>query len=148
MSGRYILVITLLLAALVAPVLAEDVGRYSYIVVEDVRINLVNDRATIEVDYSIDEGIRFLVMLLGKNDMKIKLEHILNFDNARFREAELDHAVLVIDEASYDYGDGSYWFPEHEFNIIIPKVTVNTPQATRNHTITKTFPNGIGYFAV
>ncbi|NYT06033.1 MAG: hypothetical protein GKC04_06655 [Methanomicrobiales archaeon] len=139
-------VLLLIVGGLMVPVSGAEPGRYSYITVESVQINLVNDRATIEVWYSIDEGVQFLVVLLGKSDLKDKLTSILLVEDARYRVIELDHAVLVVEGVSYNYGDGSYWFPEHAFGTTIPDLIVRTPQSVRHLTDTGVFPNGIGYF--
>jgi hypothetical protein len=139
-------VLVLVIGGLIVPVIGAEPGRYSYIAVESVTVNLVNDRATIDVSYRIDEGVQFLVVLLGKSDLKVKLTTILNFDNPQFQVIELDHAVMVVDDVVFNYGDGSYWFPEHEFGAVIPKLTIQTPQSVKHHTFTGLFPNGIGYF--
>jgi hypothetical protein len=60
----------------------------------------------------------------------------------------MNRAILVLDDASLNYQDGSYWFPEHEFGIVIPFLSVNTPQTTREYSMTKIFPDGIGHFEV
>ncbi|KQC04871.1 MAG: hypothetical protein APR53_09340 [Methanoculleus sp. SDB] len=139
-------VLVLFIGGLIVPVAGAEPGRYSYITVESVTVDLVNDRATIDMTYEIDEGVQLLVVLLGKSDLKTKLTSILNFDNPQFRVIELDHAVVVVDDMVFNYGDGSYWFPEHEFRAVIPELTIRTPQSVRYHTFTEIFPNGIGYF--
>jgi hypothetical protein len=139
-------IIFLLLGGMIMPAMAGDVGRYSYINVHSVNINLENEKATIDIFYTVDDGIRFLVLLLGKSDMKNKLLMVADFENANFQSVDLDHAVLVINNASNDNGDGSYWFPEHKFGIVIPKLVVKTPQVTRTFLVTDEFPNGIGHF--
>jgi hypothetical protein len=139
-------ILAMIIGGLICPVVAADAGRYSYITVETVEIRLDNDRAVIDVNYRVDEGIQLLVLLIGKSDLKNKLNDIIKLDDARFKELELNHAVLVVDESSYNYGDGSYWFPEHEFGIIIPKLRVVTPQTIRTFEMTRSFPGGIGYF--
>ncbi len=143
-----IAVILLLLCGMTAPVCAADTSRYSYIMVESVEIDLNNKQAEIQVSYEIDDGIELVVVLLGKSDLKKKLKTVLAFDEIRFQEVELDHAVLLIEDASFDYGDGSYWFPEHRFGIMIPELTVKSPQTERTFEMTDEFPKGMGYFGV
>lgn len=140
-------ILGILLLGMISPALAGDIGRYSYITVENIEINLVNERASVDVYYTIDDGIQLLVMLLGKSDLKNKLTKIVNYDG-EFQLVELDHAVLIVEGASEDYGDGSYWFPEHTFGIIVPELTVQTPQVTRTYYLTDEFSSGIGHFRV
>jgi hypothetical protein len=58
----------------------------------------------------------------------------------------LSDAEFVVDQAAYSYGNGVYWLPTHQFNVVIPKLTVASPQVVRNFTNTNLFPDGIGYF--
>ena len=53
---------------------------------------------------------------------------------------------FVVNNASYWYGDEIYWYPAHQFNVVIPKLTVESPQVMRNYTNTNLFPDGMGYF--
>jgi hypothetical protein len=138
----------MLICVMVAPALAMDDQRYSYITVHKMEITVENNRATITIDYTLDEGIRVLVLLLGKSDLKSKLLKIVNYDDAYFQEVGLEHAVLVVDNASDDYGDGIYWFPQHSFNVLLPELRVRTPQTTRDYSMTNEFSGGIGHFHV
>jgi hypothetical protein len=72
---------------------------------------------------------------------------ILNYQDARVNRIDLSNAELIVEDAALSYGNGIYWFPSHDFNIAIPKLTVSSPQATRNFTMTREFPGGMGYFA-
>jgi hypothetical protein len=141
-------VLMLLVCGFMTPVMAADTDRYSYITVQQVEIYLFNDKATIDITYEIDDGIEFIVLLLGKADLKNKLEEIIDYDGAEFKKIELDHAVIEIENASIDYDDGSYWFPEHEFGITLPRLVVTTPQVKKEYTNTRVFPEGIGHFRV
>ncbi len=140
------LLLVLLLNAMMVPVLAASEERYSYITVKEVNITVENERAEIVIDYSIDEGIRLLVMLLGTGDLKTKVLKIVNYEDARIQDITLESATLVLDKASVDYGDGVYWFPEHEFGVIVPTLSVKTPQTVRRFNMTKGIPDGIGHF--
>ena len=95
----------------------------------------------------VEENTRFIFLLLGKQDLKNKLMKILNYQDAKVNRIDLSNAELIVDDAALSYGNGIYWFPSHEFNIVIPKLTVSSPQATRNFTMTREFPGGMGYFA-
>jgi hypothetical protein len=146
MRGGTIAVLCLFLFGMAAPVLAVNEEKYGYITVQSVDINLVKDSAEIQINYTLDEPTRLLVLLLGKQDLKNRLLRVLNFEDAKVTYIEMDQARLQVDDVSYDYGRGIYWFPEHHFNVIIPSLTVRTPQLTREYTYTDNIPNGIGYF--
>ena len=133
---------------LISPAMAANEDRYSYITVEDVTIGLDNGTANIHVNYSVDEGTRFIFFLFGKQDLRNKLLKILNYDDAQMKYINLSSAEFTVNSASFSYGDGIYWYPSHQFNVAIPVLTVQTPQATRIFTMAKEFPGGIGYFAV
>lgn len=139
--------LTMIMASMVAPDSTDNPNKYGYITLEMVSIDLANERATVTATYTTDEAISLLVSVMGKDDLKKKLTAMLKFNNIRFVEVNTDHMIGVIDGASIDYGDGSYWFPEHEFAIIVPELLIKTPQATRSYNQTKVFPNGIGYFS-
>jgi hypothetical protein len=146
MRGWTIAVLCLFLFGMTAPVLAVNEEKYGYITVQSVDINLVKDSAEIQINYTLDEPTRLLVLLLGKQDLKNRLLRVLNYDDAKVTYIEMDQARLQVDDVSYDYGRGIYWFPEHKFNVIIPSLTVRTPQLTREYSYTDNISNGIGYF--
>ncbi|MEN6395606.1 MAG: hypothetical protein ABFC78_03890 [Methanoregula sp.] len=131
---------------IIAPAVAANDERYGYITVDSVQIQLKNDTALVDVHYSVDEGTRIIFFLLGKQDLKNKLLKILNYDDAQMQHVNLSDAEFVVDEAAYSYGNGIYWYPSHQFNIVIPKLTVVTPQVVRNYTNTNLFPDGMGFF--
>ena len=140
------ILLILLINAMMVPVLAANAEKYSYITVKEVNITVENERAEIEIDYSIDEGIRLLVLLLGNGDLKAKVLKIVNYENARIQDINLERATIVLEKASEDYGDGTYWFPEHEFGVVVPTLNVKTPQTVRRFNMTKEIPSGIGHF--
>jgi hypothetical protein len=129
------------------PVMAANEDRYSYITVKDIQIQLDNGSAVIHVNYKVDEGTRFIFFLLGKQDLKNKLLKILNYEDARITRIDLSSADFTVDDAAYSYGNGIFWYPSHAFNIVVPELSVRSPQSTRNFTMTKEFPSGMGYFA-
>jgi hypothetical protein len=136
-----------LIISMAVPVMAANEDRYSYITVKDIRIQLDNGSAVIHVNYKVDEGTRFIFFLLGKQDLKNKLMKILNYEDARIQRIDLSSADFTVEDAAISYGEGIYWYPSHYFNIVIPELSVQSPQATRNFTMTKEFPSGMGYFA-
>ena len=144
-----ILVASLFILALFCmPVAASDPeNRYSYITYESVDIALDGADAVITVSYSIDTGVQVLVMLLGNHDLRTKLLRSMNFEGAKIQYADLERAVLIVDDASFDYGDGSFWFPRHSFMVTIPELNIQTPQSTRQFFMIQQMEEGFGYFA-
>jgi hypothetical protein len=147
MRAYAVVLLILLTVSLVVPVLAANEDRYSYITLQDVQIRLDNGNAVIHVNYKVDEGTRFIFFLLGKQDLKNKLMRILNYNDARMNRIDLSSADFTVEDAALSYGKGIYWYPSHDFNIVIPLLSVRSPQATRNFTMTRVFPSGMGYFA-
>jgi hypothetical protein len=137
------LLVLLLLAGGAA---AAETSRYSYLTVDTVVINLSGTQATVVAEYRIDPGIRPLVAIFGRGDLHQKIRRVIGFEDARVVELSLDRAVIVVDRASMDYGEGSYWFPTHTFGVVVPSLTVSSPQDTRQFAQTDTFPRGMGYF--
>lgn len=135
-----------LLTSITVPVMAAPEERYGYITIEEVTVSLDNSTAVINLHYSVDEGTRFIFFLLGKQDLKNKLIKVLNYDNADLKRINLSDAEFVVDNAAFSYGNGIYWYPTHTFNVVIPRLTVKTPQIVRNFTNTNLFPEGLGYF--
>jgi hypothetical protein len=133
---------------LVSPALAANEDRYGYIKVQEVTVRLENGTAAIHVNYTVDEGTRFIFFLLGKQDLKKKLLKILNYDDAQITRIDLSSADFIVDDAAFSYGNGIYWYPSHEFNVAIPSLTIQTPQVTRNFTMAKAFPLGVGFFSM
>ena len=39
----------------------------------------------------------------------------------------LSHAEFVVDNASFSYGKGIYWYPAHTFNVVIPRLMIQSP---------------------
>jgi hypothetical protein len=146
MRIRAIAVLCIIIIGTAMPVLAANDDRYSYITINDMTINLEKDQANIKVNYSIDTGTQLIVYLLGKQDLKNKLLKVLNYDDVTVKNVDMNNAEIVINDISYDYGKGIYWFPEHEFNVVIPNLRVVSPQVTREYHNTKTFSEGMGFF--
>jgi hypothetical protein len=142
-----VLLFLILVAGIATPALAANEDRYGYIKIQEVQIQLDNGTAAIHVDYTVDEGTRFIFFLFGKQDLKNKLLKILNYDDAQMKRIDLSSADFVVREAAYSYGNGIYWYPAHDFNIVIPSLSVRSPQAMKNFNQTNKFPGGMGYFA-
>ena len=147
MRAYALALLILLLMSCAAPALAASEDRYSYITVEDVRIRLDDGTTVIHVNYTVDDGTRLFFFLLGKQDLKNKLLKILNYEDARIQRIDLSSADLIVYNASYSYGKGIYWYPSHDFNVVIPSLSIQSPQAARNFTNTKEFPGGMGFFS-
>ncbi len=140
-------VVLMLVLALITPSMAADEGRYSYITVQDVTIRLEKADAVVSMNYTVDDSVGFLVLLLGKSDLEQKVLNILNFNNVSVQYLGLDHAEVRVDGVANDYGDGTYWFPEHRFGVAVPSLTIITPQSARHYENTSEIPGGFGYFA-
>ncbi|MDD1673564.1 MAG: hypothetical protein LUP99_04050 [Methanomicrobiales archaeon] len=138
----------LFLTTLLIPASAAGDFRYSYINLDKMTIELVNNNMSIRVDYTLDNPIKLLIFLLGENDLKTKLIKVVNYEDVRFKAIELDYAELEVDNAVIDYGDGALWLPEHQFNATTPLLTVQTPQSILKIPNTNCIPNGVGYFRV
>jgi hypothetical protein len=146
MRAYAVVLLILFTLSMAVPVMAANADRYSYITVYDVQIKLNNGSADIHVNYKVDEGTRFIFFILGKQDLKNKLMKILNYQDAQMNRIDLSSADFTVDDAALSYGNGIFWYPSHDFNVVIPELSVKTPQATRNFTMTKQFPGGMGYF--
>jgi hypothetical protein len=147
MRAYAIALLIIILLSFITPALAANEDRYGYIKVQDVTVQLDNGTAAIHVNYAVDEGTRFIFFLLGKQDLKKKLLKILNYDDAQITRIDLSSADFIVDDAAFSYGNGIYWYPSHDFNVAIPNLTIQTPQATRNFTMANAFPAGMGFFA-
>ncbi|MFA5267522.1 MAG: hypothetical protein WC379_06085 [Methanoregula sp.] len=147
MRARAVAVLILILMSCSAPALAASEDRYSYITVEAVHIKLNNGTADIHVNYTVDESTRFIFFLLGKQDLRDKLLKILNYEDAKIQRIDLSSADLIVYNASHSQGRGVYWYPTHDFNVVIPSLTVQSPQTTRTFYNTTQFPEGMGFFA-
>jgi len=147
MRVRALALIILLSLSIAAPAMAINEQRYSYITIQDVMIQLDNQTTVIHVNYSVDESTRFLFFLLGEQDLKNKLLKILNYNDAQMKHIDLSSAEFVVSDAVFSYGSGIYWYPSHDFNVVIPVLTVQSPQAIRRFAMTNEFPGGMGYFA-
>jgi hypothetical protein len=146
MRARAITLLILLSLCIVAPAYAANEDRYSYIQVSDIAVRLDNGTALIHVNYTVDEGTRFIFFVFGKQDLKTKLLKILNYDEAHMSHIDLSSADFTVDNASYSYGEGIYWYPSHDFNVVIPNLSVRSPQTVKNFSMVNEFPGGIGYF--
>ncbi|MCU0629880.1 MAG: hypothetical protein MUF37_01850 [Methanoregulaceae archaeon] len=146
MKASAIALLCMIVISMAMPVLAANDERYSYITINDMTINLDKDQANIKVNYSIDTGTQLIVYLLGKQDLKNKLLKVLNYEDAIVKSVEMNSAEIQVNDISYDYGKGIYWFPEHEFNVLIPNLKVVSPQVTREYRNTKKFSDGMGFF--
>lgn len=142
------LLCAVLLLLLVGGAAAGDTNRYSYLSVDKVAINLSGTEATVVVDYRVDPGIAPLVAIFGRGDLHQKVRRVAGFEEGRIVALSMERAELVVEQAAMDYGEGSYWFPAHTFGVVVPSLTISTPQSTRQLAQTDTFSRGIGYFGV
>lgn len=146
MRAKAVVLLILITLSMAVPATAANADRYSYITVQDVQIKLNNGSADIHVNYKVDEGTRFIFFILGKQDLKNKLMKILNYQDAQMNRIDLSSADFTVEDAAISYGNGIFWYPSHDFNVVIPELSVSTPQVTRNFSMTRKFPGGMGYF--
>jgi hypothetical protein len=144
---RYAL-LTLILTALVLPAAAAATSNEGYLGVDRVVITMDGADAEVRMDYHLDGGMRILIFLMGTGDLEQKVKRVLNFPGAHVEAIDTSHAVLRVEDAAIDYGDGTYWFPEHRFRIPVPLVMVKTPQYTQTFQNILLTPRGIGYYLV
>ena len=142
---RYAL-LALILTALVLPAAAAAASSEGYLNVEKVAITLDGADAQVRMDYNLAGGMGILVYLLGTGDLEQKARRVLNFEGARVEEVDTSHIVVRVQHAAVDYGDGTYWFPEHRFRVTVPLITVKTPQYTQAFRNTPLTLRGIGYY--
>jgi hypothetical protein len=147
MRAYAVVLLFLLTISMAVPVMAANEDRYSYITIQDIQIRLDNGSAVIHVNYKVEEGTRFIFFLLGKQDLRNKLMKILNYKDAKMKRIDLSSADFTVEDAAVSYGNGIYWYPSHTFNIAIPALSIQSPQAVKNFTMTREFPGGMGYFA-
>jgi hypothetical protein len=147
MRAYAVVLLILLTISMAVPVMAANEDRYSYITVQEIQIRLDNGSAVIHVNYKVEENTRFIFFLLGKQDLRNKLMKILNYKDAQMKRIDLTSADFTVEDAALSYGNGIYWYPSHTFNIAIPLLSVQSPQAVKNFTMTREFPGGMGYFA-
>jgi len=148
MRAYAVVLLIFLIISMAVPVMAANEDRYSYITVQEIQVRLDNGSAIIHVNYKVEENTRFIFFLLGKQDLKNKLMKILNYKDAKITRIDLSSADFTVENASLSYGKGIYWYPSHTFNIAIPMLSVKSPQAVKNFTMTREFPGGMGYFAM
>ncbi|WP_265581802.1 hypothetical protein [Methanofollis aquaemaris] len=141
--------IFLCLAAFAVPATATENAseyRYGYITVQSVEIDLVNEDATVNVTYAVDDGVQVLVHFLGMSDLRTKITEAANFQNATIEEIGMDHAVLAVNGVARSFDDGTFRFYEHDFLVSVPQLTVKSPQEQRVYYNTTRLPASIGYF--
>lgn len=135
-----------LLLVSVPQTFASEIESGGYLTVNSVDISLKPGYADVHVTYSLEDAFRFLVLVLGENDMRSRLLAQLNFSNASVLMMNYTDADIRIYDIQTVYGDGLYWFPAHEFNINIPDVVIRTNQSCEEYENISRLENGIVYF--
>jgi hypothetical protein len=146
MRWSLLVLLALLFAGLALPAPASEENRIGYVSFEEVRIGLQEERARIEVDYTLDPGMGLIVLLFGAADLERKVERSLNFPSARVAEVGLSHAVFTVDHAAENYGGRAYWFPAHTFGVTFPRVRVEAPGFSLDFARARAIPRDFGYF--
>ena len=140
------MLVPLLLAGLAIPASAAEANRIGYVSFDQVSIQLRDEMAVVEVDYSTDPGMSMFLLFFGKGDLQKKIERSMNFPSAKALEVGLSHAVFTVEDASENYGDRAYWFPGHSFGVTFPRVEVKAPGHTMTYTKANSIPRGFGFF--
>ena len=146
MRWPLLVLLVLLSIGFAAPVLAIDAGKIGYVSFEQVRIQLHDGNARVEVDYALDPGMNLIILLFGAGDLQKKVERSLNFPSLKAEEVGSSHAVFTVDDVSDNYGDRAYWFRPHSFGVTFPQVKVNAPGYSLSYTRARAIPRGFGYF--
>lgn len=143
-SWTFLLLIILTLISY--PSFAEKSEAQGYLAISDILINLQPGYADIHVSYTLDDAFRFLLLMFGENDIKKRLLDVLNFQNATFERMDYTSADLKVYDVNPVYGDGLYWFPAHQFDVIVPNLTIKSNQSSRQLFNVKGIENGIVYY--
>lgn len=130
-------------------------NHYGYITVNSVGVDLTKGvDAEFTINYSIDPWIAFLVFLLGKQDLKNRLVKIINCPasgNAEpqeitFQYVDNEKAIISISNVGMNYGDNTYWYPEHQFAVTIPELVFHAPRFDKSFNNTNLVQKGFGYY--
>jgi hypothetical protein len=146
MRWPLLVLLVLLIIGLAAPALAVDAGKIGYVSFGEVRIQLHDTDARVEVDYSLDPGMNLIILLFGAGDLQKKIERSLNFPSLKAEEVGPSHAAFIVADVSDNYGDRAYWFRPHTFGVTFPLVKVNAPGYSVSFIRTHAIPRGFGYF--
>ncbi|MDV0444208.1 hypothetical protein [Methanorbis rubei] len=129
-------------------------NHYGYITVDSVDVDLSKGvDAVYTINYSIDPWIAFLVFLFGKQDLKSRLLKILNppasgsgqTQEIVFQYVDNDMAKISVSNVGMSYGDKTYWYPEHEFAVTVPKIEFHS-SFTKTFNDTRIIQRGFGYY--
>jgi hypothetical protein len=141
------LVVFLLIISLNSTQAAEaESESKGYLTITSVLIDLQPGYADVHVTYKLDDAFRFLILMFGENDVKVRLLEILNFQNATLTRMDYETADLKVYDVHPVYGDGLYWFPAHEFEMIIPNLTIQSNQSCQQLFQVNRIENGIVYY--
>ncbi len=140
----FLLVFLLLLS--LNNVLAAEPETHGYIEIHNVTIHLKPNFADVNVSYTLDDAFRLLVLMFGENDVKTRLLDMLAFENATITRMDFESAELKVYDVKPIYGDGLYWFPDHQFGSVIPSVTIISNQSSQTYENISKLENGTVYF--
>lgn len=126
--------------------LAAESETKGSLTISSVLIDLQPGYADVHVTYTLDDTFRFLVLMFGENDIKTRLLDILNFQNATLEQMNFDSADIKVYDVNPVYGDGLYWFPAHEFDTVIPNLTIKSNQSCQQLFNVYGIENGIVYY--
>lgn len=127
-------------------VLVDEQSPKGYICLQTVNISLQPGYADLHVTYNLDDAFRFLILMFGENDVKIRLMEMLAFENATITRMDFDSAELKIYDIKPVYGDGLYWFPAHRFGTNIPFLNISSNQSSYQYENITRLEEGIVYY--
>ena len=120
--------------------------RFGYMSLESVFLDLDHGTATYHLTYRIDDGMRFLFLFIGLNDLENRVLALVNEQSGEVTFCDAGRADVVVWNGTAIYGKGMYYYPKHTFMATIPNITVRTPQGMKYFRMTDSVPEGIGYY--
>jgi hypothetical protein len=138
--------LVIILVSISTSMVAGESGAKGYLTISSILISLQPGYADVHVTYTLDDAFKFLVLMFGENDVKNRLLDLLNFQNATLERMDYESADLKVYDVNPIYGDGLYWFPAQEFDVMIPNLTIKSNQSCQQLSDVKGIENGIVYY--
>lgn len=133
--------------------LGDAANRYGYLTINSIDVSLIGTTAEITVDYKIEPWIKILVITLGREDLKKRILGVINYPDAgreqivTFKYFNDKKAIITVTNTVIDYHDGSFWYNQHEFGTIIPRIVFHISDTDKKwYYNIKLMPKGFGYF--